>query len=99
MTEAVSQKSSDIRVVFSRESGRILHIHHSFAAPGVELPADHVLRAAALDMALKNSGEANSESAEKLDVLSVSGDDLKPDTRYKVDLQQRCVVSEKHDGE
>ncbi len=97
MTETNSQNSSgeDIRVVYHRESGRILHVHHSFAIPGVDLPAENVLHAAALDIALKNSGE----SAEKLDVLSVAGSEFQPGTRYKVDLQRRCVVSEEHGGE
>ena len=78
----------DTRVVYDRETGEILHIHQAVVLPGVKFPDENELRASAIDLASRSTGT----SGEQMDVIRVREEDLKAHTKYKVDVQNKCLV-------
>ena len=88
----------DVRVVYRRETGEIVHIHRAMAIPGVELPNENTLRAAAIENAVKST----KEDGALLETLSISEEALTPGLRYKVDVENKLLTAEnveKRDGE
>lgn len=77
----------DTRAVYDRDTGVIVHIHHAIAIPGVELPSDEQLNAAAIDLASK----LTNRPAAQVDVLRVA-EELKPGHTYAVDVKGRCLI-------
>jgi hypothetical protein len=78
----------DTRVIYDRETGEILHIHQAVVLPGVRFPDENELRASAIDLASRNTGT----SREQLDVIRVQEEDLKTNTKYQVDVQNKCLI-------
>ena len=83
----------DTRVIYDRETGEILHVHQALAVPGVKLPDESELKAAALDLASQTTGRP----VEQMDVLSVREEELRPRTRYQVNVQDRRLVARQSD--
>src|ERR1700732_1521412 len=84
----------DTRVIFDRETGEILHIHQAVALPGIKFPDENKLRASAVDLASRTTGRP----VQQMDVLSVREEELKTGTKYKVNVQNKCLVAEQSDG-
>jgi hypothetical protein len=83
----------DTRVIYDRETGAILHIHQSVALPGIELPDDEELNAAAIELATKATGR----SPTQIEVLNV-GEELKTGHAYRVNVQERRLVAQRRVG-
>jgi len=86
-------KSVDTRVIYDRETGEILHVHQAIALPGIKFPDENELRASAIDVASRMTGRP----VEQMDVLCVREEELKTGAKYKVNVQNKCLVAKQSD--
>lgn len=95
MPDGSSQSSQRVytHVVYDAETGEIFHIHHAVALPGIQLPDEIKLRAAAMDTATKITGRP----AQQIEILSVREEELKRGATYKVDVKNKCLVAKQSD--
>jgi hypothetical protein len=84
----------DTRVIYDRQSGEILHVHQAVSLPGIKFPDENELKASAMDLASRATGR----HVHQMDVLTVQEEELKPGTRYKVNLRDKCLVPEPSDA-
>jgi hypothetical protein len=76
------------RVVYEKNSGKIVHIHKTVWRPEMEPPAPSEIDAHARRVASKVLGETE----DRLEVLAVELDQLETDAIYAVDIQTRKVI-------
>jgi hypothetical protein len=75
-------------IVYSNETGRIVHIHQSTRIHGASLPAESQLRSSALVLA----GASMAKPEPDLDVLVIS-EELSPQKRYAVDTREKRLIA------
>ncbi|CAN5843566.1 hypothetical protein BH20ACI4_BH20ACI4_18610 [soil metagenome] len=86
--ESSSSRRIDTRIIFDRKTGEIIHIHQTSVLPGGKLPDENELRDSAIDLASRSTGT----SGEQMEVISVREEDLRNNTKYKVDVKNKCLV-------
>jgi hypothetical protein len=88
-----SSERADIRVVYDRETGEILHVHQAIALAGIKLPNEDVLRTSAVELASRMTGRP----VQQLDAVAVREEQLETGTKYKVNVQNKSLVAQQSD--
>lgn len=92
-THSSPERSVQRVVVFNRSDGSIQHIHDVVTVEGAASVTDAQVRERALALVAERGIETNG-----LDVIHVQPDEMKPGTRYRVDVRSQQLVEREPAG-
>lgn len=92
-THSSPERSVQRVVVFNRSDGSIQHVHDVVTVEGAATVSDTQVRERALQLVAERGIDTSG-----LDVIHVQPDEMKPGTRYAVNVQSQKLVERKAAG-